>query len=699
MTASPLTQALCVCDGARVPAGIAAADWPQRVTVTTVGDEADLTFVIEHLAARFGHHLVARVQDLLAIAAYCFAVDREVRRTARIDVHRERWKRELVVCLPVVDPDFWTTPAVTTALNEALAFGTDDRWTFHFDRFIPGDAAPSQATIGWDDRMVYDEPDAVILFSGGTDSLCALVDAVAAQKRRPVLVSHWASELVKGRQERLRGAVRRRLGEWSFPHVPIELHRRGEGDGESSQRSRGFLFASLGAAVAAHLGVATVLLPENGYVSVNPRINDQLVGALASRGAHPKFLQLFNHFLELVFDGAVHVENPLWDKTRAEALRALRAADVPELLEQTYSCGKLQGRPPRKPHCGGCSQCIDRRFGALQAELEAHDPADRYAFDLFADALPEGEATTVALSYLRFAKALHDLDPETILDQRRELDQCVDPDDPDFGVRLWALADLLRRHASETLSVMGAQYARHGERLARHEIDAKSLLVRWQGSTDSVDGATAEREAAAPFGVPINANQSRFERLGSTWSIVFRDERGGLPNRAGARRLARILKAAHEGLESLDLVHGSSRAPRRSKEGSARDRRQSQQGDAGAMTDLNALTAYRKRKDELQNAINLHVSAERHTQAAELQDEVDWIDRELRACLGKGGEIRAFPEEHERARQTVSATVRGDLKELKADMPKLWSHFDAFLHLGYRCWYRPDPPESWDVTL
>lgn len=696
------TQAVFTFDGASVPAGSPAAKWARRFPVITRGERSDLTFVVENLNDRFGGRLAPRIQDVLAIAACCFAADREVGRTPPVDIHRERWRRELVLCIPVLDPDFWAQPEVTKRLCTALNFGTDDTWTFHFERLARSPADSPQARITWSDEEELDHPDVVALFSGGTDSLCAVVDAVRTHGAKPVLVSHWSTNPVKGRQTRLRAALRATIEGWEFPHVPVELHRNDDHDGESSQRTRGFLFAMLGAAIAAHLGISTVYLAENGYVAVNPQMNDQLVGALASRGTHPKFLTLINRLLSLVFDGAVVIRNPLWDKTRADAMRLLREANADHLLRHTYSCGKSRGLPKGKSHCGGCSQCIDRRIGALHAGLEAHDPVEQYAFDVFTESPPGNEGVVVPRSYLRLADLLRSLPAETILDERRELELCLDADARTFNADALALADVLRRHSIEVIDVLADQYRRHADRIARRQLAPNALLVAWQQvEADGLDIAVStsvESKTASSnirFGVPLSA-PSRFKKYGKTWHLEFRTEKGGLGDREGVRRLARIMKASGARLEALDVYRGGVRAPgRRSNKTGMR---QSRQGGAGEMADADAIKVYTDRRDDLKRQVALHEAAGRAHDAEKLQSELAWLDRELKAVVGLDGKPRGFPEEHERARQTVSKTVHGEMREIGTQMPMLGAHLEAFVHLGFLCWYDPDEPEQWAIS-
>ena len=542
-----------------------------------------------------------------------------------------------------------------------------------------------------------------MLFSGGTDSLCALVDAVTNGGARPVLVGHWAAKHVKPRQQRLRAAVRRAFGPWEFPLVQVRVPPRRQAGRARARSGRGASSSPAWARRSPPTSASRrVLLPDNGYVAINPPINDQLVGALASRGTHPKFLLLFNRLVGRVFGGRVAVSNPLWDKTRAEALALLAEAGGAELLRETYSCGKLQGRTAGKPHCGGCSQCVDRRFAVIRAGLEEHDPAGRYEVDLFAPALAEGEARVVALSYLRLAEELAPLEPEAILDRRRELDHCVDPDDPDFDTRSVALAAVLRRHAAEVLDAMATVYARHAREPCPSHRGAGFVGASLAGPRrDAALGRADPVGDPSAFGVRAERNRSRFERFGEGWFLEFRNEKGGLKDVVGTQRLARIVKAAGADLEALDLVAGSA-APSRThaaRRGKPEASRASRQGDAGTVLDGDAIKDYLKRRDELDRDIKVNEAAGKTKQAADLRRERHWIDRELKAWVGKHDEPRAFPEEHEHARQTVSKTVWEALRKLEHQTPTLAAHLETFVHLGYLCWYAPDPAEPWDVAL
>jgi hypothetical protein len=300
-----ITRAVVVCDEAPIPRDFQDREWAE-VPVRSRGKDGELNLRADNLGTRYLGRLDERANDLARIAAYAFAADQLVSRGDKGDANRRRWRRDLAVCAPVADPSFWSDEDTAVALSEALGFGTEDRWEFAFSPSAPEDRH-LQTVIDVEARQILGEPDCVALLSGGIDSLCATVEAVASHQRHPVLVSHRTAPPVATPQRRLVAGLEARFPAWAFPHLSFWIHNRGPEAVERTRRTRGFLVAALGAAVAGQAELPTVLLPDNGYVSLNPPVNAQLVGALNSRGTHPTFLRLVNRLLELVFPGGVQV--------------------------------------------------------------------------------------------------------------------------------------------------------------------------------------------------------------------------------------------------------------------------------------------------------------------------------------------------------------------------------------------------------
>ena len=198
--------------------------------------------------------LTVRAHDLVRIAAYAYIADQAVSRGTHGDAHLDAWQRAMTLCVPIGDPDFWAQHGVVAALEQALGFATGDTWSFAFSQRRKHD--PNQMSL-FDDQGAGAEPahpsDHVLLFSGGADSLCAAVQSLSAG-RRPHLVSHQPSDNHGARQQAIRRTLGYRLDAGMLTRRRFPIHRVGWDAPESTERSRAFLFASLGASVAHEIG-------------------------------------------------------------------------------------------------------------------------------------------------------------------------------------------------------------------------------------------------------------------------------------------------------------------------------------------------------------------------------------------------------------------------------------------------------------
>ena len=335
-----MIRALVQCDEALIPTSLGRETWDVREHIRHRSGDRDLNLLIENLSHACLQTVDRHASDLVRIAAYVYAADQIVRRGGMKDVYGKHWRREFSLVIPVSDPDFWTQEQLCLRLEAMLAFLTDDGWHFYFTSGVPQD---QQMVLNFDKPELYRSPDSVVLFSGGADSLCAVVEAVAQSKLRPVLVSHRSTFRVHAWQRRLIQDLRRYFAEWEFPHISVWVHRKGSEAKETSQRTRAFLYASLGAVTGSQLGVESIILADNGIVSMNLPINDQLVGALATRSTHPKFVDLFNSFTKMVLPTTTVLYNPLRYRTKSEALTVLKVNGCSQLLQETVSCAHSRG--------------------------------------------------------------------------------------------------------------------------------------------------------------------------------------------------------------------------------------------------------------------------------------------------------------------------------------------------------------------
>jgi hypothetical protein len=215
------------CDDAVVPAPVDAASWDRRTPITSRGPTAQLTLRAQSLAGTVLTRVAERAADLVRIGAYVYAADQVLPRGGPSDVYGQHWRRSITLCLPVADPDFWGQEAIRSRLAAVLSFLTDDQWEFHLS---PATAEAQQIPLDVREDAVLRHPNALVLFSGGADSLCATVEAVAEQGLLPVLVSHRPAPHIDVRQQALVDALQHRLPTWGFPHLRYSWsigHHRG----------------------------------------------------------------------------------------------------------------------------------------------------------------------------------------------------------------------------------------------------------------------------------------------------------------------------------------------------------------------------------------------------------------------------------------------------------------------------------------
>lgn len=483
---------LFLCDRAKVPAHWR-GDWDETVSLSTDGDRATVNFRIDSLEAALLGSLDGRSLDLVRIAAMVLAADQSVSRGGIADPNDRQWHRKLGLVIPVNEPAFWHQHRVDSALRSCLGFVSDDDWLFEFtDR-----TADSQRQLVLSDQVneTGAETEVVIPFSGGIDSLTAVVEALRAG-RRPLLVTHASSNVPEGHRRELFGGLRTLFPAQAFGRVNAHANRRNTEAVESTNRSRSFFFASVAMVTAVRRRAPDVMLADNGWVSVNLRINDQMVGAIGTRSTHPRFLRLFNELASLVFDSPPVLRNPFWDQTRSDVLGRLRAAGGLSLLETSNSCAAGRNLARQTPHCGRCSQCIDRRFAVEATSLVEFDPVERYESDVFRDDLDD-RTTNLALSYVRAARSIDRLSDDALFTEFPELIECVAPTDSEDVAH--AYVAMVRRQSRAVLGVLKARFHELATDLTLGTVSANSLLGRLAADQNRAIGRWADFRVSPDF--------------------------------------------------------------------------------------------------------------------------------------------------------------------------------------------------------
>ena len=113
-------------------------------------------------------------------------------------------------------------------------------------------------------------------------------------------MSHRSSPKIFDTQKYLVEQLRHRFGANRILYIPVRATLTGRLGIELTHRTRSFLFAALGTAVAGLFNNNRILFFENGVMSLNLPPVAQVVGARATRSTHPQALEGFRRVLSAV---------------------------------------------------------------------------------------------------------------------------------------------------------------------------------------------------------------------------------------------------------------------------------------------------------------------------------------------------------------------------------------------------------------
>jgi hypothetical protein len=302
------------------------------------------------------HHNLARLfasprppsleaQAFLLASLGVWAADKLRPRRAEADA----WSRQFELRLPATPAFSRLAPRLTPLLD----FLTGDRWTLKMRE------APLNLGLKGDWPHSW-QPQAVLLFSGGLDSLVGAIDRLAAGVRL-LLVSHYDYGQLAATQQALAAALARHYGPERVHHLALRVQLEAP---ELSLRSRSLLYLALGLTAASAFGPETPLVvPENGWISLNPPLTWNRLGTYSTRTTHPHFLAGLTSLWREA--GLAHpLLNPYQEGSKGEMLGRCQDPLLKELAPLSVSCARpvasrWRGGPAGS--CGYCYPCLIRR--------------------------------------------------------------------------------------------------------------------------------------------------------------------------------------------------------------------------------------------------------------------------------------------------------------------------------------------------
>lgn len=501
----------------------AGEDTPVRLSADRKRGNVNLR--IGDITSRMIANLPDVAKDLVEIATYVYCGDQAVRRggSKAID-YGDRWRRDFLFEIPVRVPDVWKTSAVLEELAVTLGFLADDAsYEFKFSK--------AQSPSDFGDYLEFDSAtpgkrdiDEVILFSGGIDSFCGAAEEIFRERNRVALVSHrsvskmdaWQRNLVSQIDQRCRADEPRPF------HVPILINKAKDMAHDYNQRCRSFLYAVLASVVARLFGLHRIRFFENGVVSLNLPISAQVIGGRATRTTHPRVLKGFERLFSRVFASEFAVQNPFLWKTKTEILRDLKALGLSALCAHTVSCMHTWEMTADEPHCGRCSQCIDRRLVILGAGYSnKEDPPRRYKRDVLRAPRKSKVDRTLVESYVRVVNEIEGIQNAmqfcTKFPEVARLLNHVDGKADDVAEKVFRL---YKRHAQQVCSALDREAQACIPQMRRKTLPETSLVgIAYGGAGGTrtrarLAPATLVTVAdASPLSLPGKAIQKRLERL------------------------------------------------------------------------------------------------------------------------------------------------------------------------------------------
>jgi len=620
--------------------------------------------------------------DLLEIATYVYCADQAVTRGGSgVDNLGEDWRRRLFYRIPVRHPGLWNGRQMQQALCTTLGFLSEDEYVFEFAD-LKGDGPSIQQYLPFtSDETTVAAPEEVLLFSGGLDSLGGAIQEAVLDKRKVALVHHEPTTKLAKRHRVLRDLLARRAEHAPPAYVAVTINKGPALTREYTQRSRSFLYAAMGATVAQMYGLSRIRFYENGIVSLNLPPCTQVVGARATRTTHPQVIKGFSEILSLVADKRFDVENPFFWLTKADVLRLIDEAGCADLVGRSTSCMHTRKITNEQPHCGSCSQCIDRRFAVLAAKLEQWEPARTYGVDLLTGERDEGEPRTMVASYVETARQVSKMSPPEFFARYGEVSRVLRHLDGSPDNTALKIFELHKRRAGQVWNVVRDAIAEHADAILDRTLPPSCLL---RLVCDAATGEIVPQVMEEPTLVDDNV----FRKKGDVWQVRYA---GGtefllLPSK-GAAYLHILLSSPRRNLDVVQIVASVAKDPKKFSLGSA-----------GEVADPDALSAYRARYDDLKEQLAEAKDNNDLGRQTSIREEMQWLADEIGRATGLGGRLRKAADDRRRVKDSCRQAIRRAVENIAQYDRRLAEHLKMpRIRCGASPCYDPGTDIEWST--
>lgn len=306
--------------------------------------------------------------DLLMLSLAVYGADRYFLRKDAPD----GWKRDIHIHLPVLNIESMNEKK--ELIKDILDFLSGDNWKVSFRKRDFTDKEKVYRDKYEKSKKVKIHANRICMFSGGLDSFIGAIDLLQDNVNDTIFVSHYGGgKGVREYQELLQKEFIKefKISDNNF----FSFFAAPPGGIEDTMRTRSFMFFSHAIALASCFeGDIDLIVPENGFISLNVPLTYSRMGTSSTRTTHPYYMGLLQQLLdELGFN--IHIKNPYQFKTKGEMIIECKNQEfLKGNIAKTMSCshpdvGRMRGESETQ-HCGTCLPCVIRRASIKKAGFD-----------------------------------------------------------------------------------------------------------------------------------------------------------------------------------------------------------------------------------------------------------------------------------------------------------------------------------------
>jgi hypothetical protein len=409
-----------------------------------------------------------------------------------------------------------------------------------------------------------------------------------------------------------------------------------------------------------------------------------VVGAKATRTTHPQVLKGFASILSRVARDNFEVQNPFELKTRAEVIEHIVDCGGQELIKYAVSCAYVMASSRRHPHCGVCSQCVDRQFSIRAANMQQHDSDDGYEVNLTKDDWEDESARGMLLEYVQAAARFARCNTkEEFLSEFGEMTRAIQGLSNDTDRSMDAIAqsvyELHKRHGDGVMKVVAQILAESPERFLLGEIKPNSVVALLSQAGLRRSGVGEPLSPRSEGGQYWDGGENMFVPHGDYWLVRFR---GGQiypvsNHRRGLDHIYTLLQHPGDLISTDALISIADGQP------VAQDALQ-----ISLDADQETIASIKQVVQGLENDLEEAKEFCNDDDVARIEMELEQMGNYLAQETRRGGKAGREPKAVKKSRDRVSKAIRQAISGIKPHSPLLAAHLTNEIDHGHFMSYR-----------